>query len=83
MKVREFEGKCWTTDHIRVVIRAPVETVIGNFTRSNAAIGTRTVSWYWTQLAPLIGAHESTIIDGSGVVPHGGRHLDTVRKSYS
>ncbi len=83
MKVWEFEARCWSVDAIRVVIRAPVETVIGAFSRKNSAIGTRTATWYRSQLLPLIGNHEFAIINGNGAVPNGNTQLDTVRQSYS
>jgi hypothetical protein len=84
MKVREFEDKCWRTDNIRVVIRAPADaSVASSFNWVNGAIGTNTVSWYRDRIAPKIGSYEFVIIDGRGAEPHGGNHLNSVRGTYS
>jgi hypothetical protein len=83
MVVSELEEAVWERDRVRIVVRAPGATNVGNWNYANAANGALSVTRYLNvRIAPLLGGLEVTLIDGRGHEAHGATHIDTVRATY-
>jgi hypothetical protein len=83
MKVRAFEDAVWAKDGVRVVVRAPENATVGDYTNANAAAGTLGVTGYLrNRITPIIDPYTSTVILGDGTVSHGGLKLKRVRATY-
>ncbi len=83
MNVRELEDAVWATEEIRIVIRANVNTQVGDYNYNKAA----KQAWRIRQLIenriqPLVDDEEVVVIQGDGELPHGGVILRTLRASY-
>ena len=82
MEVWELEAEAWRRDHIRVVIRAARNVVVGDYAGQNAAQGTMRVSQYRDRISQHLNGLELSVIDGHGSEPVGQTQLNTVRASY-
>ena len=83
MRVDEFEEAVFKIEKIRIRVRAPVEEVVGDYNYKNWASQTTSVSdWWKTRIAPRIGDHQGSIIDGNYLETHGNTKLSTLRNSY-
>jgi hypothetical protein len=83
MIVIDFEEKVWEAEGIRIVVRAPVNTVVGDYDCQNAAQETwRVTQWLDSRVYPKLNGHEVTAIQGDGEEPHGRVFLRTLRQSY-
>lgn len=83
MKVWKFEEKVWEVEGIRIVIRAPSDEDVANYTFKNGAQeGWRVTQLIEKRIQPKIGDKEVIIIQGDGEQPHGRVILRTVRRTY-
>ena len=80
MQVWELEAEAWRRDHIRLVIRAAHDVVVGDYTGVNAVQGTMRVSQYRDRISQYLNGQELAVIDGNEAA--GQSHLNTVRASY-
>ena len=84
MTVEEFERAVWQIEGVRIRIRAPVETAIGDYSYARQAAQNTTVSgWCETRLYPRLKDHQVSILDGAFNYPHGLTRMDTLRESYT
>ncbi len=81
----ELERQIFEKEEIRVVIRAPRNTMFEeyNFIKK-AAANTSITDWYNTRLKPILGdEYDADIISGFGTNPHGKTGIERVRNSYA
>lgn len=80
----DLERQIFEKEEIRVVIRAPRNTLFDEYTfERKAAVNTSITDWYNTRLKPILGNYDADIIDGSGTNPHGRTGIERVRNSYT
>ena len=83
MNVSDFEKAVFELEDVRIVIRAPANTEVGDYNYQRAASGTASVSeWLATRIADLVGQFKAVVVDGTGVTPHGRTRMATLRGSY-
>jgi len=83
MNVHEFETAVWEREGIRIVIRAPEHTNVGEYDyQRSAAENQRLTEWLEGRIYPRTGEYGIVVIDGRGEIPHGKNHLSTVRQTY-
>jgi len=83
MNVQELEDKVWAQDGIRVVVRAPASSVVGNYTYKNAAQASwRIAQFVEKRLEPILKGNEAVVLMGDGEQPHGRTLLSSIRESY-
>ena len=81
----DLERQIFEKEEIRVVIRAPKNTMFDEYGYDRkAAVNTSITDWYATRLKPLLGVYyDADIIDGYGTNPHGRTQIEKVRNSYA
>lgn len=80
----QLEQFVFDVEGIRLIIRLPWNAEVGEYAYQRRAAGNTSVTeWLNLRIAPLIGGAGTVVVDGSGRVPHGRSHLDTVRNSYT
>ena len=83
MTVCDVENKAWTMDGIRIVIRAPENDDLTDYSQKNGAQANWSVTKYLdARIKPLIGDREVVVLLGDGEQPHGRTLLSSVRDSY-
>jgi len=83
MTVEEFEEKVWEVEGIRIVVRAPADTPVGDYDYQKACQESwRVTQWLESRVRPNLNAHEVIVIQGDGEEPHGRVILRTVRQAY-
>lgn len=83
MLVSDVEKKFWEVDGVRIVVRAPLNQVVGNYTWVNAADQGWTLNEYIEKrVSSVLGDVPFIVVDGYGEKAHGGRLMKTVRESY-
>jgi hypothetical protein len=83
MKVWEFEQAVYDREEVRIVVRAPIRTVLGSYSYARAASGTTSVSqWLQQRISHALNGHEVVVLDGNGAIPHGRTSMATLRSSY-
>jgi hypothetical protein len=83
MNVTEFEQKVWEVDRLRVIVRAPNNATVQDFTQRNAAgQGQRLTEYLEVRIYPRVAPYEVTIVRGDGSLPHRGTSVGNVRQSY-
>ena len=83
MKVSDFEDKVWEVDGIRLTLRLPANSEVGDYDWQNAADqGWSVKKDIDTRIIPKINGAELVIIDGEGEEPNRRTLLRTTRKSY-
>lgn len=81
--VAELEDKVWTTEGIRVVVRAPQTDLVDDYEYQRKITSTSSVTdWGNGRLKPILNGKDYYIVDGSGTRPHGRTNMETVRDSY-
>lgn len=83
MNIWAFEQAVLEREQVRIVIRAPGRTDVGEYEYARAAaISTSVTDWLAQRITPLIGDNEVVVIKGDGTVAHGRTRMDTLRNSY-
>ncbi len=83
MNVWSFEQAVLEREQVRIVVRAPWRTEIGDFEYERAAAGTTSVTdWLAQRILPLTNGHEVVVIKGNGDIAHGRTRMDTLRNTY-
>lgn len=83
MNVWEYEKSVYEREEVRIVIRAPWKTQVGDYMYERAASGGTSVSsWLDARIHPVLGGLEVVVLDGTGSVPHGRTKMSTLRDSY-
>lgn len=83
MNVSEFEEKVWDVDRIRIVVRAPENTIIGDYMWTNASSeSSRVTQWLEGRITPNVDGHQVVVLQGDGEEPHGRVILRTLRQTY-
>lgn len=79
----QIEQRIFELEDVRVVVRAPSSTNLGDYAFQKKADKSASVSeWITTRVRPAIGDCEIVVIDGSGAIPHGRTKMSTLRASY-
>ncbi len=80
----EIEQEVYGLDQIRIVIRAPASTTLGDYRYARRAADNASISeWLDQRIKPILGIHTAVVIDGKGNIPHGRTRLSVVRESYA
>ena len=83
MNVAEFEQKIFEVEEVRLVVRAPAGTQIGDYDFQRcAASGTSVTEWLKQRVWPRVNGLEVVVVDGSGAYPHGRTRMSTLRDTY-
>jgi hypothetical protein len=83
MNVWEFEQTVLKFEEIRIVIRAPWQTQVGDYDYIRQAYGTTSVTeWLATRISERLNGHEVVVIDGYGATPNGRTRMATLRETY-
>ncbi|AMD89464.1 hypothetical protein [Desulfovibrio fairfieldensis] len=83
MKSWEFEDAFWETEGIQIVIRAPRNEDVPDYSYERACSGNTTLAELRRgRLAALGEEFEYEIIDGDNETPNGKTKLSTIRDSY-
>lgn len=84
MTVWELEQAIYDKEEVRVVIRAPWRTAVGDYEYQRAAAGSSTITeWLQQRVQPLLrGGEELVVVDGNGGLPHGRTKMSTLRATY-
>lgn len=83
MNVWEYEKSVYEREEVRIVIRAPWKTQVGDYAYERAAAGNSSVSaWLQARIHHAVGDYEVVVLDGTGSVPHGRTKMATLRGSY-
>lgn len=81
--VAELEDKVWTTEGIRVVVRAPQSDLVDDYPYKRKISSTSSVTdWGNGRLKPILDGKDFYVVDGSGTRPHGRTNMETIRDSY-
>ncbi|MBA2490318.1 MAG: hypothetical protein ACR2KU_05500 [Gammaproteobacteria bacterium] len=84
MTVSEFEDAVWALEGVRIVIRAPAETIVGDYDFRNAANERwGTTQWLRNRVEPRVDGNPISVLQGDGEEPHGRVILRTLRASYA
>lgn len=84
MRVRDLEDEVFAKDEIRIVVRSPRSSDVGDYAyERKAADNTTLTDWLEQRIHPLLGENVRVeVIDGYGAIPHGNTRLSVVRSSY-
>lgn len=83
ISVGEFESKVLEQEEIVIKIRAPIGSMVKDFTYERKAAGNQSITdWLDGRIRPLINNNEVVIIDGEYTNPHGRTKLERLRNSY-
>jgi hypothetical protein len=83
MTIQELEDKVWVQDNIRIVVRAAVNTQIGDYNYERAAQDNwRVTEFINKRLYNILNSLEVVVIMGNGEQAHGANLLRSVRSSY-
>jgi hypothetical protein len=84
MRVDVFEARVWEVEGIRIVVRAPERTEVGDYEWQNAAQETwRVTQWLENRLLPRLNGHQVVVLQGDGAQPHGRVILRNLRQSWN
>lgn len=88
VRVIDLEEKLYHFEKIRVVVRAPRNTEVGDYTYERMASGKTTVkNWIENRLRPILGDLEFEVVPGSNPIQHmvASPHmtLESLRSSYA
>lgn len=83
--VRDFEAKVSRLEEVTLVVRAPSNAMVEDYSyERKAASNASLTEWIEQRIKPCLGAYEFTILDGNHAVnPHGKTSLKTLRNGYS
>lgn len=83
MTVWEYEKCVYEREEVRIVIRAPWRTEVGDYNYERAASGVTSVSsWLDARIHHALDGFEVVVLDGTGSIPHGRTKMSTLRSSY-
>jgi hypothetical protein len=83
MNITDFERKVWEVDRLRVIVRAPNDATVQDFTQRIAAgQGQRLTEYLEARIYPRVAPYEVTIVSGDGSLPRLRTLVGTVRQSY-
>lgn len=84
MKIKELEDSVYDLDEVRIVVRGPRATEVGDYNyERKASDSTSITEWLDQRIKPLIGDNMRVeVIDGYGALPHGRTRLSVVRETY-
>ena len=83
MTPAEIEQAVLGMDEVRIVIRAPANARLGDYSyKRKAADNASVTEWLDQRIRPIASGHEVVVIDGNGASPHGRTKLATLRASY-
>lgn len=81
--VAELEDKIWTTEGVRVVVRAAQSDLVDDYDYKRKIASTSSVTdWGNGRLKPILNGKDYYVVDGSGTRPHGRTSMERVRESY-
>lgn len=81
--VAQLEQEVYELEEVRIVVRAPKNTVVGDFVHVRKAPGNSTVTeWQNNRIKPLLNGYEVVVIDGDGHTARGSNKMETLRRSY-
>ena len=83
MIVSEFENRIFEIEEVRLIVRAPAGAEVEDYDFQRcAADGATVTEWLKQRVHPRVGEFEVTLIDGTGVSPHGRTKMMTLRQTY-
>lgn len=84
MTIEDFEEKVWEIDEVRIAVRGPKNTNVGDYDNQNASDKSwRVTEWLEKRIQPKLGELEVIVLGGDGEEPHGRTLLRTLRDSYA
>ncbi|MEW6597817.1 MAG: hypothetical protein AB1429_10010 [Pseudomonadota bacterium] len=84
MSPTELEDEVFDLEGIRIIVRAPRGTQLGDYSYARKAAGVATLAhWLGQRVLPLTAGHEVVVINGAGERPHGKTSLSKLRDSYA
>lgn len=84
MTIVELEKTVWEQDRIRIVVRDRSTTDVDIYPHKNAAKESWSIAQFLkNRIRPLVRGREVAVIEGSGNVASGKKHLSTIRESYN
>lgn len=79
----EIEEAVLNVEEVRIVIRAPRRTQLGDYEYTRMAAGNSSIkSWLDLRIVPLLNGHEVVVVNGEGITPHGQMSMLRLRRSY-
>ena len=84
MKPIDLEQAVFELEEVRIVVRAPLNTDLGDFQYDRKAAGnTNITDWLEQRIKPLLNGNAVAVVGGTGTYPHGRTKMDTLRASYN
>lgn len=84
MRIKELEDSVYDLDEVRIVVRAPRSTEVGEYSyERKASDSTSVTEWLDQRVKPLVDDKTRIeVVDGYGALPHGRTSLGVVRGTY-
>lgn len=83
MTIADFEKAVWEHENIRIIIRAPKNKTIGDYSFQNRCDEKFSIKkWLDTRITKVVGAFDVVVVNGLGDLPNQRTKLQTVRQSY-
>ncbi len=83
MSVLELEQIILDLEEIRIVIRAPLNSDLGEYNYTRKAAGTASIAeWLEQRVLPIVGGYPVAVVDGQGVSPNRRTRMSTIRETY-
>lgn len=84
MTPADLEQTVFDLEEVRIVVRAPMNATLDDFTWVRKAAGTASVSeWLEQRIKPLLRGAGVAVVAGDGTIPHGRTKMSTLRASYA
>ena len=83
MQIWEFENAVLSREGVRIVIRAKLDTAIGDYDFQRSATDKMSIAaWLDLRVYPRVRDYQVSVFDGSGVEPNRNTHMSTIRETY-
>ena len=83
MNVAEFEQAIFEREEVRLLVRAPTSTQLGDYSYVKCSPATTSVTeWLNQRVYPRVGSHQVAVLDGHGGFVHGRTRMSTLRETY-
>lgn len=83
MTPAEIEQAVFELEEVRIVIRAPVKSQLGDFLYARQAANNASIlEWLNQRIKPLVLDHSVVVVDGTGTLPNSRTSMATLRQSY-
>jgi hypothetical protein len=80
----EVETAVFALEAVRILIRAPENSKLGDFQFVRKAADNASISeWLEQRILPITKGFPVVVIDGTGSIPRGQKKMSTLRQSYA